>query len=347
MNKKLVLLLILTAFGIAVLIFNSISSAHRMAAARGITQRGKAMEKATFGAGCFWGVEAAFRHLPGVIATRVGYAGGTAPNPSYEQVCAGRTGHTEVVEVSYDPAKVSYEKLLETFWNAQDPTEKHKAQYKSVIFYHTPAQQKAAVASKQAREQSGFYQQPIVTEMLPAPIFYEAEAYHQHYYEKMGIASCPAEHPLLLRLYDATKKKYVELPPVIKTEAEWQKQLTPEQFKILRQGGTELACSNAYWDNHAPGLYRCAACGNDLFVSEKKFESGTGWPSFWVPVAPENIKTVADKSLGMVRTEVRCARCGSHLGHVFEDGPKPTGLRYCMNSGAMEFVPAEREVKSN
>lgn len=127
---------------------------------------------------------------------------------------------------------------------------------------------------------------------------------------------------------------------VTKTDEEWRESLTPEQYRILRRKGTERAFTGDYWDNHEKGVYRCAACGQPVFSSETKFESGTGWPSFWEPVDESKVEEEADYSLGMRRTEVLCSRCGGHLGHVFPDGPKPTGLRYCINSAALKFEPA-------
>ena len=154
------------------------------------------MEKATFGAGCFWGVEAAFRQVQGVTATTVGYSGGRFENPTYKDVCSGHTGHAEVVEVQFDPAVVSYDRLLDVFWENHDPTTLNRQgpdvgeQYRSAIFYHTPEQEAAARASKEALEQSGKYRRPIVTEIIPASTFYRAEDYHQQYFEKRGISHC-------------------------------------------------------------------------------------------------------------------------------------------------------------
>jgi len=140
-----------------------------------------------------------------------------------------------------------------------------------------------------------------------------------------------------LRLFSSAKGGYVVSHKVQKTEAEWRSELTPEEYHVLREKGTERAFTGSLWDNHGKGVYRCAACGNDLFTSDAKFDSGTGWPSFYEPIAGENVETERDVSLMMVRTEVHCSRCGGHLGHVFPDGPRPTGLRYCINSVSLDF----------
>lgn len=161
----------------------------------GLRKNGDAM-KATFGAGCFWGVEAAYRQIPGVLSTAVGYLGGTLENPTYHDVCSGRTGHAEVVEVEYDPSRLTYDDLLTVFWENHDPTTLNRqgpdvgAQYRSAIFYHDDEQKEAAIKSKDERDKSGRYRRPIVTEITPATEFYMAEDYHQQYLEKRGLSSC-------------------------------------------------------------------------------------------------------------------------------------------------------------
>lgn len=160
------------------------------------TEKVKTLQKATFGAGCFWGVEETFRQVPGVVETAVGYEGGTLTDPSYRDVCTDRTGHAEVVEVTFDPAEASYEQLLDVFWNNHNPTQLNRqgpdvgTQYRSVIFYHTPEQREAAEASKAALEQSGKWKRPIVTQIVPAEPFYRAEDYHQQYLAKRGLSNC-------------------------------------------------------------------------------------------------------------------------------------------------------------
>lgn len=295
---------------------------------------------AIFAAGCFWGVQAAFDAVPGVWSTRVGYTGGSAVNPSYEQVCRGNTGHAEAVEIAYDPEQVSYDELLDVFFSIHNPTTQDRQgpdighQYRSAVFYLNAGQKEAAVAKILELNRSGKFPTPIVTEIVPAKTFYPAEDYHQDYLKKQGLKTCGSND---MRMEEEEEEE-------TDNEQEWKRKLTPLQYDVLRRKGTERPFTGRYYRFDEDGTYSCAACGNPIFMSQDKFDSGCGWPSFDKAI-PGHVKFTPDFSHGMERIEVTCARCGSHLGHVFEDGPTETGDRFCINSAAMDFTPEKDTAK--
>ncbi len=325
-------------------------------------EMGRGIKTAVFAGGCFWCLEAVFDELPGVVEAVSGYTGGHVPNPTYKQVCSGKTGHYESVRIRYNPRKIAYERLLEVFWRNIDPTDPggqfydRGRQYRTAIFYLNESQKFLAVESKKRLEAAGIFKKEIATAVLPAKEFYPAEDYHQNYYK-----TCPlrfesyhrgsgrvsykekvwSKHPRF-RLFPERQRYWLGYEKPLRKVLK--KRLTALQFKVTQENGTEFPFKNAYWNNHREGIYVDVVSGEPLFSSRDKFDSGTGWPSFTKPLEAANIVEKSDDSYGMHRIEVRSRHAGSHLGHLFHDGPPPTGERYCINSAALFFIPKERLV---
>ncbi|WP_186577739.1 peptide-methionine (S)-S-oxide reductase MsrA [Aquibacillus kalidii] len=300
-------------------------------------------ELATFAGGCFWCMVEPFDERPGIVQVISGYTGGEIENPTYEEVCSNTTGHVEAVQITFNPNIFPYEKLLELFWSQIDPTDPggqfndRGESYQTAIFYHNQQQKELAEQSKQSLQESGKFSKPIVTQILPAKPFYVAEEKHQDYYKKQ---------PFHYRLY----KKGSGRADFIKEnwskkidKEELKEKLTPIQYHVTQENGTERPFQNEYYDTTEEGIYVDVVSGEPLFSSRDKYDAGCGWPSFTKPIDRKALSEKMDTTHGMRRIEIRSNEADSHLGHVFEDGPVDRGgLRYCMNSAAMRFVPTDK-----
>jgi peptide methionine sulfoxide reductase msrA/msrB len=330
-------------------------------------------ETITLAGGCFWCTEAYFQEEAGIIDAVSGFAGGEESNASYLSVAKGTTKHREAVQITYDPTIISTEKVLDIYWSHIDPTNVEGQfadkgfQYTTAIFYHNEEQEAVARDSKIRLENSGVFDKPIATDILPFTTFFKAEDYHQDYYKKASdhyerykkgsgragfveetwakdaaIEFLQSEQTKTVGQNDESKKGDYDYTD--EEIAEMLKNLDPLAYHVVAEGGTESPFRNAYWDNKADGIYVDKVTGKPLFSSTHKYDSGTGWPSFWRTIDDDSVTMHEDNSLSTTRTEIRSD--AGHVGHVFEDGPKEEGgRRFCTNSASLRFVAKEEMVK--
>jgi len=308
--------------------------------------------------GCFWGVEAYFQRIPGVVDAVSGYANGRTQNPSYEDVIRG-AGHAETVKVTYDADRLSLADILQYYFRIIDPTSLNKqgndrgAQYRTGVYYTDAADKATIQQALDALQQK--YSRPLVVENLPLQNFYEAEEYHQDYLAKNPNGYChidvrKADEPLPGKpagnppAAAAAAGKGFDVASYRKaSDAELKQRLSAEQYRVTQQSGTERAFTHEYDHLFAPGIYVDVVSGQPLFSSKDKFDSGCGWPSFTRPIQPSAVTEHEDLSYNMRRVEVRSQAADSHLGHVFPDGPRDKGgLRYCINGASLRFIPLEK-----
>jgi peptide methionine sulfoxide reductase msrA/msrB len=372
--------LIILAVGLCVSVVTAANWA-RPAPAKKVAAMDAKIESAIFAGGCFWCVEANFEKVDGVVEVLSGYTGGSKENPTYQEVCSHTTGHLEAVKVTYDSNQVTYDDLLEVFWRTVDPTDAggqfvdRGEPYASAIFVANEDQRQHAQASKQRLADSGRFAEPLVTPIRDAAKFFVAEDYHQDYYHthplkyqayRFGsgrdqfiakVWGDDAHYQVAKKETGRMKTEHGEMqgssdpqlnwtnqpnPNFVKpVDSELKKQLSDLQYDVTQHEGTERPFQNDFWNEKRDGIYVDVVSGEPLFSSLDKFASGTGWPSFTRPLVSGNIVEKVDRKLFASRTEVRSKHAGSHLGHVFNDGPQPTGLRYCINSAALKFIPVE------
>lgn len=298
--------------------------------------------------GCFWGVEAYMAKIPGIIDVTSGYANGETKEPKYYEVVTGNTGYAEAVHVKYDPNVITLKGILHYYFRVIEPTVLDRQgndvgnQYRTGIYYNNTIER--SVIENYIREEQKDYDEPIVVEVEPFKNYYLAEENHQDYLVKNPNGYCHIDFAKLNEaLPEEYSPEYVDKEAYEKPDEDAIKDLLSEdQFRVTQNNETEIPVMNEFYNDHAPGIYVDIVTGEPLFVSTTKFDSGCGWPSFTKPISEDTIVYIEDNSLGMTRIEVRSRVGDSHLGHVFEDGPrKDGGLRYCINKASLKFIPVE------